>query len=64
MPVRGAQAHAGAMSTPRTYGHAVVIGAGMGGLAAAAAVAHHAGRVTILERDDLPSSPSARAGVP
>jgi len=64
MPVRGVPAHAGAMSTPRTYGHAVVIGAGMGGLAAAAAVAHHAGRVTILERDDLPSSPVARAGVP
>src|SRR5262245_31975950 len=64
MPVRGVPAHAGAMSTPRTYGHACVIGAGRGGLAAAAAVTHHAGRVTILERDDLPSSPAARAGVP
>ncbi len=64
MPVRGSGPHAGAMSTPRTYGHAVVIGAGMGGLAAAAAVARHAGRVTILERDDLPTSPAARPGVP
>ena len=64
MPVRGSGPHAGAMSSPRTYGHAVVIGAGMGGLAAAAAVARHAGRITILERDDLPTSPAARPGVP
>jgi flavin-dependent dehydrogenase len=64
MPVSGVYAHAGAMSTPRTYGHVVVIGAGMGGLAAAAAVARHAGRVTILERDELPSTPAFRTGVP
>jgi len=64
MWVRGSGLHAGPMSSPRTYGHAVVIGGGMAGLAAAAAVARHAGRVTILERDELPSTPAFRAGVP
>ena len=44
--------------------HAVVIGAGVGGLAAAAAVAPHAERVTVLDRDDLPDGPERRAGVP
>jgi 2-polyprenyl-6-methoxyphenol hydroxylase-like FAD-dependent oxidoreductase len=44
--------------------HVVVIGAGMGGLAAAHAISPHADRVTIVERDDLPSRPSARSGTP
>lgn len=44
--------------------HIVVIGAGMGGLAIAHALQRHAGRVTIIERDSLPSQPSARAGTP
>ena len=44
--------------------HAVVVGAGMGGLAAAAALRRHVDRVTIVERDDLPVSPTARSGVP
>ncbi len=42
----------------------VVIGAGMGGLAAAHAVSRHAGRVTVVERDTLPSQPAARSGTP
>lgn len=45
-------------------GHAVVIGASMGGLCAAAAVAPHYERVTILERDVLGAEPGHRRGVP
>src|SRR5664279_445634 len=44
--------------------HAVVIGASMGGLAAAAALAPFYDRVTILERDVIPDSASNRRGVP
>ncbi|MGH9191334.1 MAG: NAD(P)/FAD-dependent oxidoreductase [Acidimicrobiales bacterium] len=44
--------------------HAVVIGAGMGGLAAAQALSGHFERVTLIERDDLPSRPTQRSGVP
>src|SRR5262245_814873 len=44
--------------------HGIVVGAGMGGLAAAAALRRHVDRVTIVERDDLPASPTARSGVP
>lgn len=43
---------------------AVVVGAGIGGLTAAAAVARHISRVTILERDSLPSEPMHRLGAP
>ena len=44
---------------------AVVIGAGLGGLAAACALAPHAGRVVVLERDALPAEGSrCRAGTP
>lgn len=44
--------------------HAVVIGAGMGGLAAAGALASHFERVTVLERDRLADRPSPRSGTP
>jgi 2-polyprenyl-6-methoxyphenol hydroxylase-like FAD-dependent oxidoreductase len=44
--------------------HAVVIGAGLGGLAAAQALSRHFERVTLVERDDLPDRPTSRAGVP
>ena len=44
--------------------HAVVIGAGMGGLAAAAALSGHFERVTVLDRDSLPQAPSHRSGTP
>jgi 2-polyprenyl-6-methoxyphenol hydroxylase-like FAD-dependent oxidoreductase len=44
--------------------HIVVIGAGMGGLAVAHALSRHAARVTVVERDTLPSQPAARAGTP
>ncbi len=43
---------------------AVVIGAGMGGLTAAGALADHFDQVLILERDTLPSEPTNRAGTP
>ena len=44
--------------------HAVVIGASMAGLVAAAALAPHYRRVTVLERDVLPDGPENRRGVP
>jgi 2-polyprenyl-6-methoxyphenol hydroxylase-like FAD-dependent oxidoreductase len=43
---------------------AVVIGAGMGGLTAAGALADHFDQVIVLERDTLPSEPTYRAGTP
>jgi 2-polyprenyl-6-methoxyphenol hydroxylase-like FAD-dependent oxidoreductase len=45
-------------------GHAIVIGASMGGLLAARAVAEHYDRVTVIERDELPEAPEPRKGVP
>jgi 2-polyprenyl-6-methoxyphenol hydroxylase-like FAD-dependent oxidoreductase len=44
--------------------HAVVIGASIGGLAAAAALAPHYRRVTVLDRDALPDHPAHRKAVP
>lgn len=44
--------------------HAVVIGAGIGGLAAAAALAGHFEQVTVLERDLLPIDSVPRPGAP
>jgi 2-polyprenyl-6-methoxyphenol hydroxylase-like FAD-dependent oxidoreductase len=43
---------------------AVVIGAGIGGLAAAAALADHFDDVTIVERDAIPADAAARPGTP
>ncbi len=42
----------------------VVIGAGMGGLAAAKGVAPYFEKVFVLDRDALPEGPAARAGTP
>jgi hypothetical protein len=44
--------------------HAIVIGASMGGLLAARALADHYQKVTIVERDALPEVDEARKGVP
>jgi 2-polyprenyl-6-methoxyphenol hydroxylase-like FAD-dependent oxidoreductase len=41
---------------------AVVVGAGMGGLAAAKVLSNHCRRVTVLDRDILPSQPEPRIG--
>jgi len=43
---------------------AVVVGAGMAGLAAARALADYFDHVVLLERDDLPMDSSHRAGTP
>src|SRR2546423_11297981 len=43
---------------------ALVIGAGMAGLAAARALADHFERVIVLDRDELPDGPTGRAGIP
>jgi len=44
--------------------HAIVIGASMGGLLAARALADHYEEVTVLERDALPETHEPRKGVP
>lgn len=44
--------------------HAVVIGGSMAGLLAARVLADHFARVTIVERDRFPATPSFRKGVP
>jgi 2-polyprenyl-6-methoxyphenol hydroxylase-like FAD-dependent oxidoreductase len=52
-------------TTSRPLGrHALVVGAGMGGLAAAGALARHFERVTVLERDALADGPAHRPGTP
>ena len=43
---------------------AVIIGAGMGGLAAAKAVAPHFEKVIVFDRDALPDAPAPRLGTP
>ena len=43
---------------------AVVVGAGMGGLAATGAIAQHFEQVVVVERDALPAEPTHRPGVP
>jgi 2-polyprenyl-6-methoxyphenol hydroxylase-like FAD-dependent oxidoreductase len=49
---------------PRGSGHAIVIGAGMAGLAVAQALTAGFRRVTIVEGDRLPTGPGPRRGVP
>jgi 2-polyprenyl-6-methoxyphenol hydroxylase-like FAD-dependent oxidoreductase len=50
---------------PKLLGrHAIVVGAGIGGLVAAKTLSPYFGAVTVLERDALPSEPMARAGTP
>ncbi len=50
---------------PSSFGkHAVVVGAGIGGLAAAKALSDHFDKVTILDRDALPAEPEPRSGTP
>lgn len=44
--------------------HAVVIGAGMAGLAAARALAAHVEQVTVLERDPLADTAAQHPGPP
>jgi len=51
------------MST-RIGKQAVVVGAGMGGLSAAGALASHFEQVTVLDRDVLPADGAPRSGIP
>jgi 2-polyprenyl-6-methoxyphenol hydroxylase-like FAD-dependent oxidoreductase len=44
--------------------HAIIIGGGMSGLMAARVLSNHFQRVTIIERDSLPTEAEARGGVP
>lgn len=44
--------------------HAVVIGGSMAGVLTAVALSNHFDRVTIVERDQLPTAPEPRKGVP
>ena len=44
--------------------HAVVLGASMAGLLSARALSDHFERVTVVERDVLPTGPESRKGVP
>jgi 2-polyprenyl-6-methoxyphenol hydroxylase-like FAD-dependent oxidoreductase len=46
------------------FKQAVVVGAGMAGLAAAKAIAPHFEKVTVFDRDSLPDAPMARSGTP
>ena len=48
----------------RSYKHAIVIGASIGGLCAARVLSDVCERVTVYERDDLPDGPANRAAVP
>jgi 2-polyprenyl-6-methoxyphenol hydroxylase-like FAD-dependent oxidoreductase len=48
----------------RMGGHALIVGGSMAGLLAGRILADHFDRVTIIERDRLPESPTARKGVP
>lgn len=52
------------MSLQQSRTHAVVIGASMGGLLAARALADRFQRVTVVERDALAANPAQRKGVP
>ena len=54
----------GRVVSPGIGRHAVVMGAGMAGLLAARVLTDHYERVTVLERDHLPTVPVPRAGVP
>ncbi len=49
---------------PAHHGHALVIGGSIAGLLAAWVLADHVERVTIIERDHLPTAPAFRPGVP
>ncbi|GAB4208455.1 MAG: hypothetical protein OHK0022_38010 [Roseiflexaceae bacterium] len=52
-------------TTQRPLGqHAIVIGGSIAGLLAARVLADHFGRVTVIERDQLPDTPEQRKGAP
>ncbi len=48
----------------RSYQHAIVIGASLGGLCAARVLSDVCERITVYERDELPDTPANRTAVP
>ncbi|AYF31943.1 enterotoxin [Micromonospora tulbaghiae] len=53
------------MTAPRTSsGHAVVLGASLAGVLAAAVLARRYAAVTVVDRDELPPEPQPRTGLP
>lgn len=56
--------YGGEMGGENSRGHAVVIGASIGGLCAARVASEFFDRVTVFERDELPITPGNRAAVP
>jgi 2-polyprenyl-6-methoxyphenol hydroxylase-like FAD-dependent oxidoreductase len=56
--------YGGGMGGERGRKHAVVIGASLAGLCAARVLSDFYDRVTVFERDELPSTPSNRTAVP
>jgi len=50
--------------TDKRLAHAIVLGGSAAGLLAACVLAHHAERVTLVERDDLPDAALHRKGTP
>ncbi|MFT7131983.1 MAG: 2-polyprenyl-6-methoxyphenol hydroxylase-like FAD-dependent oxidoreductase [Cyclobacteriaceae bacterium] len=47
-----------------TYGRAVVVGGGIGGLITARVLSDHFAEVIVIDRDAIPASPAIRAGIP
>ena len=47
-----------------TYGRAVVVGGGIGGLITARVLSDHFAEVIVIDRDAIPTSPAVRAGIP
>src|SRR5580693_10171761 len=56
--------YGGQMGGENSRGHAVVIGASIAGLCAARVLSDFYQRVTVFERDELPTTPSNRTAVP
>ena len=50
--------------TRQTGGRAVVLGAGIAGLLAAHVLTESYGQVTVIDRDELPQTPTHRRGIP
>jgi 2-polyprenyl-6-methoxyphenol hydroxylase-like FAD-dependent oxidoreductase len=59
----GSQIHGAGMNNRFAEQRAIVMGAGIGGLAAAAALSRHFAQVIVLERDPLPADVRPRPGV-
>ena len=52
------------MSSKERSGHAIVLGASIGGLLAARVLSESFAKVTVFDRDELPAQAATRKGVP